>query len=181
MTDSDAKSLQLMSPARIERTITRIAFQIFEDNRGSDQLLILGIHDRGYLLADLLASKLSDISGSAIKAHSVHIKNEQSTMPAAPDANLYGNVRGKKVIVVDDVLYSGRTMFEAIRLITSVESPDEIRVAALIDRGHRRYPVDIRYLGLYSPTKLKEHVACRFTADGKPDGVWLVSSQPDSD
>jgi pyrimidine operon attenuation protein / uracil phosphoribosyltransferase len=164
-----------MSPARIERTITRIAFQIFEDTRGSDQLLLLGIAGRGYQLAKMLATRLSDIYGTAIEAHPVHVKDQPgSSLPPASD--LAGMVRGKKVVIMDDVLYSGRTMFEAIRLITSAESPEEIRVAALIDRGHRRYPVDLRYQGLYSPTKLREHVACRFTGEGEPDGVWLISS-----
>ena len=168
-----------MSPARIERTITRIAYQIFEDTRGSDQLLILGIHERGYHLAVMLAGKLSEICQAKIRAYPVRVKEHPAaSVPADPDVS--DAVRGSKVVIIDDVMYSGRTMFEAVRLITTSGRPEEIRLAALIDRGHRRYPVELRYPGLYSPTKLREHVHCRFTEEGKPDGVWLVASMADT-
>lgn len=168
-----------MSPTRIVRTITRIAYQIYEDTRGSDQLLILGIHGRGYHLAVMLADKLSEICQTKIKVYPVCIK-EHPTASAPIDQNLSDVARGSKVVIVDDVMYSGRTMFEAVRLITTSGRPEEIRLAALIDRGHRRYPVELRYPGLYSPTKLREHVHCRFTDEGKPDGVWLVASMADT-
>ena len=168
-----------MSPARIERTITRIAYQIYEDTRGSGKLLILGIHERGYRLAVMLAATLSTIYASEITAHPVRVKeNKGASVPA--DQELSEAARDKKVVIIDDVMYSGRTMFEAIRQITAEGRPEEIRLAALIDRGHRRYPVNIGYLGLYSPTKLREHVECRFTDDGEPEGVWLMSSMPET-
>ncbi len=178
VSDSDATSHLLMSPARIERTIARIACQIFEDTRGSNQLLILGIHQRGYLLACILAEKLSKIYQSSIRARPLKIK-EFIDADHHADPDLSSAVRGKKVIIFDDVMYSGRTMFDALRFITMDDRPEEIRLAALIDRGHRRYPVDIQYLGLYCPTKLQEHVQCRFAKDGTPDGVWLISSPAD--
>ncbi len=168
-----------MSPARIERTINRIAFQIFEDTRGSDQLLILGIHERGYLLAIMLADKLSEIYHTKIKVCPVRVKKHGADS-VPEDQDVSEAARGSKVVIVDDVMYSGRTMFEAIRKIATDGKPEEIRLAALIDRGHRLYPVELRYLGLYSPTKLKEHVHCRFTNEGKPDGVWLMASLPDT-
>ncbi len=164
-----------MSPARIERTVTRIAYQIYEDTRGSDRLLILGIHKRGYQLACMLAGKLSDIYGTSIAVRPLGVKEHIGT-GLTVDEELTDAARGKRVIIFDDVLYSGQTMFEAIRELTVDERPNEIRLAALIDRGHRRYPVDICYLGLYCPTKLKEHVHCRFSEEGKAEGVWLISS-----
>ncbi len=168
-----------MSPARIERTITRIAYQIYEDTRGSGKLLILGIHERGYRLAAMLAGNLSKIYGSEITARPIQVKDHKGGAVAA-DQELSEAARGKKVVIIDDVMYSGRSMFEAIRQITAEGRPEEIRLAALIDRGHRRYPVNIGYLGLYSPTKLREHVECRFTEDGEPEGVWLMSSMPET-
>ncbi len=173
--EADANSHLLMSPARIERTITRIAYQIFEDTRGSDRLLILGIYKRGYQLASMLAEKLSAIYGTSITVRPLGVKEHVGTAIPA-DKELTEAARGKRVIIFDDVLYSGQTMFEAIRQLTVDERPEEIRLAALIDRGHRRYPVDIRYLGLNCPTKLKEHVHCRFSEEGKAEGVWLISS-----
>ncbi len=169
-----------MNPARIDRTITRIAFQIYEDTRGSERLLILGIHERGYLLACRLADKLTAIYKSPIIARALRIKDQMELGKTSDDDHEQLSVDDKKLVIVDDVMYSGRTMFEAIRRVTAEGRPEEISLAALIDRGHRRYPVDIRYKGLYCPTKLKEHVQCRFNGNAEPEGVWLIPSRPDT-
>lgn len=169
-----------MNPGRIDRTITRIAFQIFEDTRGSDRLLVLGIQERGYLLACRLSDKLTAIYGSPVTARALRVKDKAEQGKTSVDDNEGFSVDDKKLVIVDDVMYSGRTMFEAIRQVTAEGRPDEISLAALIDRGHRRYPVDIRYKGLYSPTKLKEHVQCRFNGNDEPEGVWLIPSRPNT-
>ncbi len=203
----------MMSPARIHRTITRIACQIYEDSRGKGQLQIYGINSRGYQLAVLLAEQFASVSGTNIQARTLDVKHKLShdlksasspegqkgsgiselSKTSDPEVGTSANPRNgpdhvqqkakqklsdtdKKIILMDDVIYSGQTMFQALQMITSVEQPQEIKLAALIDRGHRRYPIDIQYLGLYCPTKLKEHVHCRFTVNGEPDGVWLYPS-----
>lgn len=181
-----------MNPARIDRTITRIAFQIYEDTHGSDQLVIFGVSDRGYRLATILAAKLSHIYHTQIRAFRIPLAGtsgngaDQNNPGHSPDSDTsslkknqsehpekFPTVLNKKVVIMDDVMYSGRTMYQALQIVTDKEKPEEIKLAALIDRGHRRYPINIHYLGLYSPTKLKEHVRCRFKKNGDPDGVWL--------
>ncbi|MDI6401611.1 phosphoribosyltransferase family protein [Balneolaceae bacterium ANBcel3] len=161
-----------MSPARINRFITRMAYQIYEEARGSRDVLIFGVDDKGYALACMLASSLSDIYQAPVLAYPLDIKGRKKT--AEPSAEPTVSVEGKRVVIVDDVMYSGRTMYQALRKVTETEHPEEIKLAALIDRGHRRYPLSLQYLGLYSPTKLKEHVLCRFTEAGQPEGVWLL-------
>lgn len=169
-----------MSSSRIERTLTRIAFQIYEDTRGSENLYIMGINDRGLQLADILAAKLSEIYHSGIKANPVNLKNESSSeeehsmKKAHPVA--YSGIEDKKVVIVDDVIYSGKTMFQTLQMLTSAETPEEIKLAALVDRGHRRFPLNIEYLGMFCPTKLDEHVHCSFTDKGVPEGVWLYAN-----
>lgn len=164
-----------MSASRITRTITRIAYQIFEDTGGSRELVICGIDERGYHLASMLASRLTDIYQAPVKAHALMIKKATSDLSdndAAGSTEL-PRVQKKKVIIVDDVMYSGRTMYQALQIVAGQGDPEEINLAALIDRGHRKFPVSLQYLGLFCPTKLKEHVHCRFQKDGSPEGVWL--------
>ncbi len=163
-----------MSSSRISRTITRIAYQIYEDTHGVGEPVIFGIDDRGFKLAGMLSDRLSEIYQTPIRAHVVRVMTDSSQ----ENQSNYGSepfptVKNKKVVIVDDVLYSGKTMYHALQLIANQDGPEEIKLAALIDRGHRRYPVNIQYLGLYCPTKLKEHVQCRFLENGEPDGVWL--------
>ncbi len=160
-----------MSPARIDRIIIRFAYQIYENTRGSDQLVIFGINDRGHKLAVRLASALTDVCQTEISASPICVEDASDN-----SAEPLPFVEGKKVVIIDDVMYSGKTMYYALRKITKSESPDEITLAALIDRGHRRYPLNLQYVGLYCPTKLQEHVRCSFSEQGNPDGVWLLSS-----
>ncbi len=182
-----------MSSARIERVITRVAYQIFEDTRGSGELLIFGIDERGYRLANLLASRLSSIYQTPISAHQIRIKTadkesgpdlrQGEKRPSSGDDDPVSDnqadrpeVSGKNVVIIDDVMYSGKTMYKALQEVTTPVHPEEVKLAALIDRGHRRYPLNVQYLGLHSPTKLQEHVHCSFTESGNPEGVWLISS-----
>ncbi len=178
MTDQDATKHLLMSASRIGRTLTRIAFQIFEDTRGSGDLVILGINKRGALLATILSKKLSEIFKAEIKAFPVDLKNPDYAGSAAESAgealaHTLPDIENKKVIIVDDVIYSGKTMFGTLQMLMSAGTPSEIKLAALVDRGHRRYPLNIEYLGMFCPTKLDEHVHCDFTGDGEPGAVWL--------
>lgn len=205
----------MMSPARIHRTITRIAYQIYEDTRGEGQLQIYGINSRGYQLAVFLAEQLTSVFGTKIQARTLDVKHKSShdlksmssfekredtgiSETSEPEVEISADSsRGtvdvqqkakekpskqklsasdKKVFLIDDVIYSGQTMFQALQMVTILEKPQEIKLSALIDRGHRLYPIDIQYLGLYCPTKLKEHVHCSFTEKGEPDGVWLYPS-----
>lgn len=185
-----------MSSARISRVLTRIAYQIFEDTRGSEKLVVFGVDERGYNLAAILASRLSKIYGTSISAHIINIKNNsqenpgkkghgeeeslQSPHPNTGDLADLPSIDDKKVVIVDDVMYSGKTMYKALQTVAAKEHPEEIKLAALVDRGHRRYPLDIQYLGLHCPTKLQEHVHCRFKDNNEPDGVWLLTSEDET-
>ena len=182
-----------MSADRIERGLTRMAYQIFEDTADSRQLIVFGINERGYLLAKRITEKLSEIYGTPVGSHPIEIKKSKSAgIPKNPREKAQASASEKKgadtgpeqhlwslhdkvVIIVDDVIYSGRTMYQALKTITDCDIPAEIRLAVLIDRGHRRFPFAISYTGMYCPTKLREHVRCLFLTDGSPDAVELLS------
>ncbi|MEX2632905.1 MAG: phosphoribosyltransferase family protein [Balneolales bacterium] len=158
----------LMNASRTDRAITRIARQIVEDSRGQANIILFGIEERGDKLAQILSLRLEDILNERIPYHKLEVKHpgvdEQTTPPV--------NISGSNVIIIDDVIFSGKTMHHAFELVMRLGEPEWVRLAVLIDRGHRIYPIEAQYVGLVSPTKLNEHVSCTFD-DGKPNGVWL--------
>lgn len=155
-----ALRIELMPKAHMKRAITRMAYQILEDHKGAAPIQVFGIHVRGYSLASTLVEQLAPISSQPVSLH--HIGDQ----PVAPDPDSY-------VVLVDDVLFSGHTMFKALKLLTSSVMPKTLRVAVLVDRGHRLLPIHPDFTGLVSPTKFNEHVEVVFDAAGAPDSVVL--------
>lgn len=172
--------------------------QIYGINSRGYQLAVLLAEQLGYVSGTNIQARTLDVKHklshdlNSVSSPEGQKGSEPSELPE-PEAASSSNLRNgpdrvrqkvkqkrsdtdKKIILMDDVIYSGQTMFQALQMITSVEQPSEIKLSALIDRGHRLYPIDIQYLGLYCPTKLKEHVHCSFTEKGEPDGVWLYPS-----
>jgi pyrimidine operon attenuation protein/uracil phosphoribosyltransferase len=188
-----------MSPAHIERVVIRMVYKVFEDTRGRCEPVVFGIDERGYELARKLTEALAAVYGKPVTPYAILVNDQPASITSRyPDAgfvvSVHGagpahesatgeqlsaasipDVTGKTVLLIDDVIYSGKTMYAALQQITASGLPEEVRLAALIDRGHRKYPLDIGYLGLYSPTKLQEHVMCHLRNDGHPQGVWLES------
>ena len=161
----------LMSAARAERAITRIARQIIEGTKGQANIIIFGIDERGGKLSHILADRLTGILDTPIPNYKIAVKT------GGPEdvAGLGVDITGKYVIIIDDVIFSGKTMYQAFERVMELGQPERVRLAALVDRGHRVYPIEAEYVGLVSPTKLDEHVSCMF-AGGKPDGVKLEVS-----
>jgi pyrimidine operon attenuation protein / uracil phosphoribosyltransferase len=164
--------IQLMNPDRIRRTADRMAYEIAESNREEKNITLLGIDERGLSVASLVGQSLRQIySSEKIIVHSIRIrsKSEKSTEKLDIDPNTY-------LLIVDDVIFSGRTMFEALMEISAHISPDEIHTLVLVDRGHRKYPVRADFVGLNSPTKLKEHVSVQADETG-PQQVVLIREE----
>jgi len=144
-------TVTLMDDQRIKRSLKRIAHQVSEDNRGAKELVILGINRRGYAVAQMLQRYLGELLDKQIECRRLPV-DKSSTF--AKDFLL----QDKYVLLVDDVIFSGSTMFGALKLITQDHSPDEVHTATLVDRGHRKFPIFARFVGLDLPTKLDEHV-----------------------
>ena len=144
-------TVTLMDKQRIKRSLKRIAHQVSEDNRGAKELVILGINERGYAVAELLREYLKDLLDKEIQCRQLIVDKKESSQTEL-------SLKNKYVLLVDDVIFSGTTMFDALNQITRMHSPEEVHTATLIDRGHRKFPIFAQFVGLDLPTKLDEHV-----------------------
>lgn len=158
----------------IERALARIAHEIIERNKGTEGLVILGIPTRGYHLALRLQRKIEEIEGVMLPAGAVDatlyrddlgIKKDQ---PALKKMEIPIPIDGKKVVMVDDVLFTGRTIRAAIDALMDFGRPLAIQLAVLVDRGHRELPIKADYVGKNLPTSQKEGVKVHLA---ETDGV----------
>ncbi len=162
---------------RMDAALTRVAHEISEQNQ-ANELALVGIHTRGAILAGRLAERLAEISQRAVALGDVDIslyRDDLSTRSAAPvvhSTHLDFYVVGKTVVVVDDVLYTGRTVRAAIDAIFDFGRPEAIRLAVLCDRGHRELPIRPDFVGKNIPTSRGDHVAVKVL---ELDGVDCVT------
>lgn len=146
-----SKQYTLMDRARIERTLKRLAIQILEKSSITEKLVIIGLNERGLATANEIAADISEIIGEDVKVNNYNIA-DNNPGASLPDCN------DKQVILVDDVIFSGKTMFEALSAVASIYDPKSISIAVLIDRGHRKYPLSAELTGMTVPTKQGEHI-----------------------
>lgn len=150
---SDESELVLMDHNRVERALKRMAYQIAEDNRADRELCLIGIKDRGTIAAGMLETYLSEIYDRELSVRRID--------PGQPDSDLFAEVSVSDTypLVIDDVIFSGKTMFTTLNVIYRMAPFSELHNAVLVDRGHRKYPVQAQFTGLAYSTKLKEHVS----------------------
>ena len=158
----------------IQRAITRIAHEIVESNRGSSDLVLLGIPTRGVVLAHRLAAALERIDGTGVPVGALDVTmyrddlTRQPTRAPQPTEIPAGGIDGRVVVLVDDVLMSGRTIRAALAALADLGRPRAVRLAVLADRGHRELPIRPDFIGKNLPTASSERVYVRL-ADS--DGV----------
>ncbi|MET8754084.1 bifunctional pyr operon transcriptional regulator/uracil phosphoribosyltransferase PyrR [Streptomyces sp. NPDC004667] len=163
----------------IARVLTRIAHEIVERAKGADDVVLLGIPTRGVFLADRLAAKLEEITGSKIPVGSLDITMYRDDLRLKP-ARAIGRteipgdgVDGRLVILVDDVLFSGRTIRAALDALGDIGRPRAVQLAVLVDRGHRELPIRADYVGKNLPTSLRETVKVQLQEEDGRDAVLL--------
>src|SRR5574341_115489 len=175
------KSTQLLDEKSFKRALTRIAHEIVEKNKGVSDLVIIGIKNRGAMLAERLSTLLNEIEGLKVKVgvmdinlyrDDIAIKLEQ---PVVQKTEIPFDVKDKIVVLVDDVLFTGRTIRAALDEIIDFGRPKAIQLAVLIDRGHRELPIRADYVGKNLSTTLKEEVVVRLTEVDGEDSVSLVA------
>ncbi|KGX88519.1 bifunctional pyr operon transcriptional regulator/uracil phosphoribosyltransferase PyrR [Pontibacillus litoralis] len=165
----------VLDDAAIRRALTRIAHEILEKNKGVEGLILVGIKTRGVPLAKRLAEKIAEIEKVEIPFGEIDItlyrddltKQNGIEDPQINGTNLQNDLNKKKVILVDDVLYTGRTVRAAMDALMDIGRPSQIQLAVLIDRGHRELPIRADYVGKNVPTSHEEVIAVQLVeADG---------------
>ncbi|MHC2546787.1 MULTISPECIES: bifunctional pyr operon transcriptional regulator/uracil phosphoribosyltransferase PyrR [Corynebacterium] len=189
-TGTHAESNELLSSKDVARTVARIAHQIIEktalDSSESPRVLLLGIPSGGVPLAQRLAEKIEEFSGVEVPWGSLDITLYRDDLYARPHRALQpttvpaGGINGATVILVDDVLYSGRTIRAALDALADIGRPDIIQLAVLVDRGHRQVPIRADYVGKNIPTARDEDVTVYNTDIDGRDAVVLTrfTAQP---
>ncbi len=171
----------IMDAQKIDRSLSRIAHEILERNRKSNDLVLIGIRTRGVFLADRLAGKIQSIEDRKIPVGILDItlyRDDLTTIgPQAvlKETKIPFPLDGKKVVLVDDVLFTGRTIRAALDGIIDFGRPEFIQLAVLVDRGHRELPIRADYVGINVPTKLEENVKVTLL---EPDGADAVTLEP---
>ncbi|EKF23889.1 bifunctional protein pyrR [Mycolicibacterium hassiacum DSM 44199] len=174
----------MMSAADVNRTISRIAHQIIEktalDGPDAPRVVLLGIPTRGVTLAARLAARINDFSGVAVDRGSLDITLYRDDLDSKPPRALgdttipAGGIDGALVVLVDDVLYTGRSVRSALDALRDIGRPRAVQLAVLIDRGHRELPLRADYVGKNIPTSRSENVKVRLAEDDGYDGVWIA-------
>lgn len=163
----------------IQRALTRIAHEIIEKNKGIDGIVLVGIKRRGYPLAERIAKAVSEIEGVSIPVGSVDITLYRDDLtkigeqPVIKNTDLGLEIKDKKVILVDDVIYTGRTVRAAIDAVLDNGRPKMIQLAVMVDRGHRELPIRADYVGKNIPTSKGEMVSVELAEIDGQDSVKI--------
>ena len=147
-----------MSPQQVARTLDRLAYEIVERNRGVDTLAIIGIKNSGAVLAHRLVGHINKIEKTELAAVDLDVTAFRDDTPYAGSDSRLPDLTEKDVILVDDVLFTGRTSRAALDAVVRSGRPRSIQLLVLIDRGHREYPIQPDYVGRIMPTKHRERV-----------------------
>jgi len=173
-----------LNALEINRALSRVAHEVIERNRGLENLTLVGIRTGGVHLAHRLAGRLKEIDGSIVPVGALDItlyrddlykKREQ---PTVRKTEINFDITNKKVILVDDVLFTGRTIRAAMDQLIDFGRPREIQLAVLIDRGHRELPIRANYVGKSLPTAAEEKVKVFMREEGSEDRVVIDSEDP---
>ena len=173
----------IMSGEEIRRALTRIAHEIIERNKGADNLVFIGMHTRGVPLARRLALRIKEFEQVEIPVGALDIglyRDDLSYLELQPTlrpSDIPMDIAGKRVILVDDVLYTGRSIRAAMDALIDFGRPEQIQLAVLADRGHRELPIRPDYIGKNLPTSRGEEVVVRMGEVDGVDEVTIIKSE----
>jgi pyrimidine operon attenuation protein/uracil phosphoribosyltransferase len=172
---------RIMDGARINRALARLASEIVEENHGTSDLYLVGIRRRGVPLAERMADKIADLEGIRPPVGIVDItlyRDDLSTVGAKPIVNRteLDDIEGRNIVLIDDVLYTGRTIRAALDQLIDFGRPRRVQLAVLIDRGkeHRELPIQADYVGKLVPTKRSEIIKVMLDEFDEEEGVLIV-------
>ncbi|HCJ01541.1 MAG TPA: bifunctional pyr operon transcriptional regulator/uracil phosphoribosyltransferase PyrR [Clostridiales bacterium] len=177
------KKTVLMDEAAVLRALVRISHEILERNKGTDDLVLLGIRTRGVPMAERIRENIRSIEGKEVPCGSLDITlyrddlTELSQDASVVSSHFPCDIINKNVILLDDVLFTGRTVRAAIEAILDKGRPRTIQLAVLVDRGHRELPIRADYVGKNVPTSLRETIDVSFVETDGETGVCLTETE----
>jgi pyrimidine operon attenuation protein / uracil phosphoribosyltransferase len=182
---ADGAPRAVMSSGDVSRALRRIAHEILERNKGADNLVVLGIPTRGVALAKRLAAAMEEVEGRPVPVgaldvtmHRDDLRRQPTRSPMHTDIPATG-IDDRVVVLVDDVLYSGRTVRAALDALSDLGRPRAVRLAVLVDRGHRDLPIRADHVGKNLPTSSTERDQVRLTEhDDVADEVRIAGGEP---
>lgn len=172
-----------MDEGAIGRAITRISHEILEKNKGIEDIALIGIKTRGVPIADRIAKKIQEIEGKSPLVGELDItlyRDDLSTIAKLPVINgtkIDFDINGKRVILVDDVLYTGRTVRAALDALLDLGRPEFIQLMILVDRGHRELPIRADYVGKNVPTSKKEIIKVNLKEIDQKESVVILEKE----
>ena len=170
----------IMDEPGLDRTITRLAHEILERNGGAESIVIVGIRTRGEFIAHRIASKIEEVEKVKLKIGSLDITLYRDDLlgkleqPQLKSSEILFDINDKNVILIDDVLYTGRTIRAALDELIDLGRPRTIQLAVLIDRGHRQLPIRADFVGKNVPTSSRESIRVHVKEVDKEDSVLLM-------
>jgi pyrimidine operon attenuation protein/uracil phosphoribosyltransferase len=171
---------QLMSASEIDRTLVRLAHEVLEKTKNLEKLAFIGIRRRGVPLAQRLAAKIESLEGKAIPVGVLDInlyRDDLSMVANAPvvsATDIPFNITGMDIVLMDDVLYTGRTIRAALDALFDIGRPARVQLLALIDRGHRELPIEAKYVGRMVQTSSREIIEVKLNEIDGTEKVLLV-------
>ena len=182
-TDDETQPIRtLLDSGDIARALSRVAHEILERTKGAHDVVLLGIPTRGVFLARRIAARMTEIEGRQVPVGSIDVTLHRDDLRHRPARALLpteipsGGLDGRTVVLVDDVLYSGRTIRAALDALSDFGRPKAVQLAVLVDRGHRELPIRADYVGKNIPTSASERVLVRLTERDGEDAVRLITA-----
>lgn len=174
----------VLDEADVTRAVRRMAHEIIERSRGTTDLLLLGIPTRGVILAERIAQAITDIEGTPVPCGSLDVTlyrddlRMREVRPLGTSQIPSEGIDGCTVVLVDDVLYSGRTIRAALDALNDLGRPSAVRLAVMVDRGHRELPIRPDFVGKNLPTSQSETVRVQFAERDERNAVIIEQAQP---
>ena len=183
MIENNNVKMICMDESEIERSLSRMAHQILEYNKGANNIVLVGIVTRGDLLAKKLAAKIQEIEGVEVKQGKLDISFYRDDFasylsPEVHSTEIPFNIDNKRIVLVDDILYTGRTIRCALDAIMDLGRPSSVQLAVLVDRGHRELPIRADFVGKNVPSSRDENVRLFLKEVDGISSVEILSIQP---
>lgn len=175
------EEILIMDAATMQRSLTRVTHEILERNGGTENLILVGIRTRGIYLAERIAQNIKKFENVEVPVGELditlyrddqHFTKDQE--PVLNHTNIPFSIEGKNVVLVDDVLFTARTIRAGMDAIMDIGRPKRITVAVLVDRGHRELPIKADYVGKNIPTSTSEQISVRITEVDEQEKVTLI-------